>query len=315
MKVFLKKTILILLLGYSIIFMLNYALYKHYTNTIAWKLDNIDEATASNTEVIFAGSSRCWYHFDPELFKANFNLNGINMGLRGYPQIEVAFYRLKTYINETKKAPKFVILAFDARTKVDPESYKTYLDRKNRFSINSTIPFNKNASFNKESSNALLERVVPLYGFLKYENLDDYIDLDKNPYARVGYGKVEGDGFNLQRGMNLDEGWDVYYKDHQKFNQIHTALKDFNEYCKAKNIKLICVGTPVYKDIYDPKSFEVSREICEELNIDYIDANIESIRNEKSNFFDPIHLNFKGVSKLSTYLSHNKSFTALLSKS
>lgn len=40
--------------------------------------------------------------------------------------------------------------------------------------------------------------------------------------------------------------------------------------CLTKNIKLLCIQTPVYKSIYDESIFSETKKICHYLNIPFI---------------------------------------------
>jgi serine/threonine protein kinase len=91
-------------------------------------------------------------------------------------------------------------------------------------------------------------------------------------------------------------------------------LKLLNEICLANNSKLICIQTPVYKIIMEKYLFNETGNICRSLNIPFIDANYDSIRNNINFFYNSNHLNLKGVNKLNSIIKKDSLLNSILIK-
>jgi hypothetical protein len=85
------------------------------------------------------------------------------------------------------------------------------------------------------------------------------------------------------------------------------AAKNIFEFFEVNNIKLIPMITPVYsqnkiKIMGDSTHFKILQDLCEQYNTPLLNYFDLAINNKKSNFFDELHLNLRGVEKFSNII-------------
>ena len=265
--------------------------------------DNWDTTANINADLVLLGSSRCWVHFDPTFFEEEFNLKTVNLGMSGHSKLSAIQLRLENYLAKNK-APKFVIVSFDPFTKPQNNLPNKSLIDKNKYSRFAFMPTKENEAlvnyfgFNSE------EKYVPLYAIFKYKLLGDCITLNKSNLYPKGF-EMNDEVWDTTKSPVNDEMKKYFFKENE-IQILKKQLNDFNLFCKKKNIKLICIQTPVYKVLYNEKNFEQSISICRNNNIKIIDANYEKIRNNSDYFYNTNHLNKNGVIEMNKLLKNEK---------
>jgi hypothetical protein len=271
--------------------------------------DTLELTSDVNADLVFVGSSRCWAHFDPKFFEKNYHLKSVNIGMNGHSDLMASTLRLKNYLSRNK-APKFVILNIDPFISAGSLENNTKFINKNDYARFAFLPNKADEPLLKYFKFTCAEKNIPLYALFKYQLFFDCITLNKsNSFP---------EGFELN-----DEKWDtIKYpitttakKNFFRPNEIlpiTDALKNLNNFCKEKDIKLICVQTPVYESAYDEIAFEKPKSICEKLRIPYINVNEGYIRNNTNYFYNTIHLNKNGVNEMNKVFKNDKELTAIL---
>lgn len=274
--------------------------------------DNLEQMADVNADLLFTGSSRCFAHFDPSFFDTTFNLKTVNIGVDGHPQISMAIVRLQDYLSRNKP-PKFVIFSFDPFSAPNTFHKSKNNVHKNDFARYAFFPSGKDLPMVNYFHFNFWEKYVPLYAMFKYKLLGDAIFLNNiDNSVKYGYGRH-------------DESWDtvaipvtdtlkakMFKKSETK--EITYSLDSLKKMCLTKNIKLLCIQTPVYKSIYDESIFSETKKICHSLNIPFIDANKEYIRNNINYFYNSNHMNKQGVDELNRLLKDDPVLLDFLSK-
>jgi hypothetical protein len=261
------------------------------------EIDNLEQTTGINADLLFLGSSRCWVQFDPAFFNSEFELKSINIGVDGHSELPLAVLRLKNYLSRNK-SPKFIILSFDPMMN---DGRNLNLVHKDYFSRYAFFPSEKNRGFVDFFQFNTAERYIPLYAVFRYQMLDDYVK--SAPLKK----------YNPMANHLVDKEWDTihnpirsdmkrFYFTADKIPAIINALRELNQICIENKIKLLCLQTPVYKIIYDQEVFERTELICRRLKIPFVDMNRKYLRDDINNFYSPTHLNKKGVEKMNQLL-------------
>lgn len=303
MKQFLKNTAWFALLMIGIIFLIQITISYRIKGKTVTGYDTLELTSNVNAELVFMGSSRCWAHFDPQFFEENYQLKSVNIGMNGHSDLMASTLRLKNYL-ANNKAPKFALLNFDPFVNAGSLEHNTNFVNKNDYARFAFFPKEENKLFMDYFHFDEYEKTIPLYALFKYQLFFDCVTLKKsNSFP---------EGFELN-----DEQWDTikypisdtnkkYFTKPKDRPSLTKALRELNDLCQQNNIRLICIQTPVYKSTYDAKAFEMPKTICQNLNIPFIEANIESIRNKTDYFYNAIHLNKKGVYEMNKYLKNEK---------
>ncbi len=272
--------------------------------------DNLEQTSNINADLVFIGSSRCWAHFDPVFFNTTYKLKSINIGVDGHSEISMAITRLKDYLSRNS-SPKFVIFSFDPFITAGSFYNNTNFVHKNDFARYAFLPKKKDLPIVDYFKFDFYEKYIPLYAIFKYELLKDAISLNDNDnWSKYGY------------EMN-DKKWDTianpvkdimrnFFFKKSEITSITNALDKLNNVCFLNNIKLTCIQTPVYKVIYDNASFLETKIICNNLNIPFIDANKEYIRNNMEYFYNSNHLNKFGVAEMNAVLKSDTILKSIL---
>jgi hypothetical protein len=313
MKVFVNRLIFFLLIfAFLIIAFQALISLKIYKKTI-WGIDNLEQTANINADMVFIGSSRCWAHFDPIFFDSIYKLKSVNIGVDGHSEISMAIVRLKDYLSRNQ-SPKFVILNFDPFMHAGSLRNNTNFVHKNNFARYAFLPNEKNLPIVDFFGFNLIEKYVPLYAIFKYQILSDIIFLkpENNNWIKYGYEihDEKWDTISNPIGIKMK---DYYFKE-TDVDTISKSLKLLNEICLANNSKLICIQTPVYKIIMEKYLFNETGNICRNLNIPFIDANYDSIRNNINFFYNSNHLNLKGVNKLNSIIKKDSLLNSILIK-
>ena len=278
--------------------------------------DNFHIIRDQKNDVVFLGSSRCFEQYDPKIFKDSLGIKAINLGVNGHSDLTMQIMRLQYYLVHNAP-PKVALLNFDPLTMPGTYSIDQNADflEKNYFSRYAFLPQNEIQLIARYFHFNFAERYIPMYAILRYKLVYDCIRMSRlDSWVWLGY-------------EQHNEFWDTLvhpvekkqFFDHYDFNKVpenndtikaHLAI--MQQLCREHNIKLVCVQTPVYKDIYDPVAFTLPGKMCGELGITFIDVNEDSIRSDVRNFANPNHLNTTGVRKTMNLIVKNADFQAAL---
>ena len=303
MKQFFRNSFLFALLLISLLLLIQIAVSLRIKGKSVTGYDTLELTSNVNADLVFMGSSRCWAHFDPQFFEDHFQLKSVNIGMNGHSDLMASTLRLQNYLAKNK-APKFVLLNIDPFISAGSLEHNTKMVNKNDYARFAFFPKEEDQAFMDYFQFDTAERYVPLYALFKYQMFIDCVTLNKsNAFPR---------GFELN-----DEQWDTikypisdinkkYFFKPKDIPSITQALKELNDLCRKNNIRLIAIQTPVYQATYDAFAFERPKTICQQLNIPFIDVNVESIRSKTDYFYNAIHLNKKGVEEMNQLLTNEK---------
>ena len=308
MKQLLKNILLFICFFVVIISILQIAISIRVSGKSILGYDTLDATANKNADLVFLGSSRCWAHFDPAFFEKNYKLKAINIGMNGFPEIIASELRLKNYLSKNK-SPKFAILNIDPYIKVGNKN-NIKLTNKNDYAHFAFMPSKENLEMVEFYRFNNFEKYIPLYALFKYKILTDCITLRNSNVFPEGY-EANNEKWDTIKYPVSSRAKHFYIKPNE-IPYLKNALKTLNSFCQNKNVKLVCIQTPVYKSVYDAKAFETPKKICHELGIPFIDTNSEKIITNIDNFYNAIHLNKKGVSEMNKLLKNDKELTAIL---
>ncbi len=313
MNLFIKKLISYCIFTLLGLCLLQYLLILRINKNITDEYDTLEQTSNINAELVFFGSSRCWVHFDPTYFQNQFNLKSINIGVDGHTELSMAYSRLVDYLKKNDN-PKYAILSFDPFVRAGSFDYPTNnFTHKNSFARYAFRPFNEDWKTVNHLGFNFLEKYIPLYSIFKYQQLKNCLLLNNESiFNKYGYARHdEAWDTNL---FPMDSKMKDKYFNKAEETKVKVALEKIDNFCKTNGIKLICIQTPVFENIYDKEMFLITKGMCKELNIDFIDSNISSIRKDANNFYNSNHLNINGVNKMNKFLSREVLFTNILTE-
>ncbi|MBF6642050.1 hypothetical protein IVB69_11210 [Flavobacterium sp. J49] len=309
MKQFFKNSALFALLLTGILLLIQIAVSFRIKGKTVTGYDTLELTSNVNADLVFMGSSRCWAHFDPKFFEETYQLKSVNIGMNGHSDLMASRLRLQNYLAQNK-APKFVLLNIDPFISAGSLEHNTKMVNKNDYARFAFFPKEEDQPFMDYFQFDAAERYIPLYALFKYQMFIDCVTLQKsNAFPK---------GFELN-----DEQWDTlkypisdinkkYFFKPKDLPGITQAMKELNDLCQKNNIRLMAIQTPVYQITYDALAFERPKTICQKLDIPFIDANYESIRNKTDYFYNAIHLNKKGVQEMNKRLKNEKELNTIL---
>jgi hypothetical protein len=312
MKKFIKNITSFSILAITLIYIIQIIISLKIKGKIIMGHDNLEQASNINADLVFIGSSRCWVHFDPFFFDTTFNLKSVNIGVDGHSEISMAIVRLSDYLSRNK-TPKFVIFSFDPLIYAGSFKNNTNYVHKNAFAKYAFFPSKKNLPIVDFFQFNLYEKYIPLYAILKYKNLSFILSSDyTNDWTKFRY-EMHQERWDTTKIPVTDIIKKAYFKK-SEVGLISKALDSLKKLCQVNNAQLLCIQTPVYKIAQDDSSFSETKNICFNLNIPFIDANKEYIRNNISYFYNSDHLNKLGVDQLNNLLKNDTLLKSFLHK-
>tara|TARA_B110000196_G_C21105460_1_gene644942 strand:+ start:566 stop:1444 length:879 start_codon:yes stop_codon:yes gene_type:complete len=252
-----------------------------------------------NFDVVYFGSSRTAFHFNPKIIDSIAKINSCNMGITATNDV-VSLGAIKTYLSNCEKKPKVIVVNFDFflwdHQDIDATSiprFFPYLDKPTVY--NSLVSLDQSIVKFKYSK---LFSFTYLTDYFYYEL---YRGLVKEEIARDK--EFKGSGFQM-----------LPYQ--RKINNFHTSRRDeviciskmqINAakqiFALAKNEKIILIPviTPIFKSYSFTKSdsllLERLNNMCDQFGFPCASYLNKRYCKEKNNFFDEIHLNNKGLVK------------------
>ena len=259
-----------------------------------------------NSEMIFLGNSRTFYHISPKILDSVLNIKTYNLGISswGFPMQDVRF---KIYLGHNKK-PKYIIQNVDfyfLEDRVDLYDYEQFLP----YLQDTTLLYECNKY---KGAFTIADRYIPLF---KYNNQFGLIC-----YGILAYFNIESPYITkLYKGFTpLTDKWDAALK---KFKKIHKngisrvipqknlhSFEQFITYCQLNNIQLILEFAPIY---YESLPYELNRSdyfdlfqhLSQKYNIPYLDYSKDTICYRKKYFSNINHLNQQGSEIFSQHLA------------
>ena len=254
-------------------------------------------------DLLYFGSSRAAFHFDPSKINLGDSITQFNAGVSGV-ETSVSEAIIKSFVKSHNYKPKYAVVNFDfffwKRT------HNGTLSGYTRFFpyLNNDELFNSVSQMDKR--------------FFYFKNLSIYTMLHLNDskyhdWYRFYYGKkiaIDNDYKSNGFESYLKNTQQVFFVTNNKLNsklyrerQINAAQNIF-KFFEENDIKLIPVITPVYcqskiKIMGDSTHFDILKDLCEQYNTPLLNYFDLEINNKKSNFFDELHLNLRGVEKFS----------------
>lgn len=228
------------------------------------KIDNIYNSEAKKYDVIILGSSRANNHFVPEMFEEK-GLKAFNYGMSGSHLFETSLM-LKLMI-ERKYQIKNVILEADLnlagkkRAEGISCAFLPYIH-------NSEVV--KNHFETQEDFNELY--YIPFYRYIKYENKIGFREMFFNAiHKRTS--NLDNDGYNPLKGIeNGNMKNNIVYLNPLPHNRYYEEIKSI---CKANNIKLITVMTPMCENVVGMDYFDKVKKAYPEI-YNYENAVVEN---------------------------------------
>jgi len=313
MSLFIKRVIIFFLSVIVVITTIQILISLRISGKTVTGHDNLEVTSNINADLVFLGSSRCWAHFDPNFFDTAYKIKSLNIGVDGHSEIIMAIVRLEDYLSRNK-APQMAILSFDPFMGADSDATKnTNFVHKDNFSRYAFWPSKKDRLIVDYFHFDCYEKYVPLYAIFKYQQLKNDILLNNiDNWTKYGYEKHDETWDTISNPVS-DINKSSYFKISDS-HLIKQALNSLKTLCEHHKIKLICIQTPVYKACYDEQLFSETKRIAESLNIPFIDANKEYIRNDIGNFYNSNHLNINGTNKLNDFLKNDSLFNFHMQK-
>jgi hypothetical protein len=277
--------------------------------------DNLNTIKNKDNDLVFLGSSRCFAHFDPALFGKLLRLKAVNIGVDGHSELPIHILRLSNYLAKNK-SPRFAILNLDPFVSVgsfDSNAnpvHKNAFARYAYFSSSADEPIVRYFHFN------FAERHMPLYALLKYKQFFDCLTLSNVDNSAIyGYERHEEVLDTVANPIHPEKAISYYFDtSNAEIHALSNRIDSLKSLCIANNIFLICVQTPVYKDIYIKKYFDVAKGICRNLEIPFFDLNNDSIDGNLKNFYNVNHMNVTGVRCMTEALCSDPAFANLFSR-
>jgi hypothetical protein len=259
-----------------------------------------------NAEIIISGSSRALTHYDPRIITARTGMSAFNLGRNG-SQTDMQLAYLKAYLARNAK-PRLIIHNLDSFSFVttkeiyDPAQYFPYLDDKHLYQAIARI----------HPDLAWKLRYVPLYA---YAVEDMRLSWTIGVRALLGIQPREDlvSGFQ-PRHLEWTGDFDAFRKANPegvKFPIEETGvsiLKELIELCRAQDIRLILVYSPVFKGMQD---LEIDSEtttarfrmLAEAGGAGFLDYRGLPLCSSQSAFYNSQHLNASGATQFTTILA------------
>ncbi len=280
------------------------------------KLNLIFEKKGS-FDVVYFGSSRTAFHFNPRIIDSIANVNSCNMGITATNDV-VSLAAIKTYLSNCEIKPKAIVVNFDF----------FLWDNQNIDDVNSSIPRFIPYLYNPILYNSLAS-LDPSYAKFKYASFFSFTYLTDYFYYELYRGLVNQEiardkEFKCRGFQSVPYQQKIENFQTSRSNEIIcvserqiNATKQIFTLLKNENIKLIPVVTPIFKSYSFTNSdnilFERLKEICYEFELNCFNYSNKKYCQEKNNFFDEIHLNNEGLEKFNIDFAND--LVQILSKS
>jgi len=228
------------------------------------KIETVFNSKAENYDVVILGSSRANNHFVAQMFEDK-GLKTFNYGMSGGHLFEASLL-LKLMI-ERKYKIKNIILEADLNLSNDQESEGVAAKFLPYIHCSKAI---KNQFYQKENFNALY--YIPFYRYIKYDSKIGFREIYKitkrettNALDNLGY-------YPLVKHKNGNMKNNIIKLNPLPHNKYYEEIKSI---CKAYNINLIVVMTPMCENVKGMDYFEKVKKAYPEIH-NYENAVVEN---------------------------------------
>lgn len=290
-----KKLIIHILVFASCVFLIDFTFGRMmsylrnkslYSNKIDYVVDVCD------AEVLIMGSSKAAEHYCSSIIADSLRRSVYNCGLPGNGIIGA--YVFLTQI--TKRYKPFCIVYevtpwYDYYS-VDPliKYINVFKHLYGRDAVNDI--------FEKCDSDEIVKLKSNLYKYNNRFAINALFSQNNSALNNMGFHPLTG-VLDITTIKKKDKKSNLIEFDPTKYNY----LKAFAELCVSRNINIVFVVSPRYTQD-NTGDYHYAKEICEDLNIPFIDnRNYPSVSDKPSMFHDEIHLNKEGASIYSQIFS------------
>ena len=271
-------------------------------------------AKGADNAVACFGSSRCADHYIPKVFQNVAGVKVINLGINGHNDIPLFYMMLQYYLKYNPKL-KGVVLNFDAMFTPGKMDLKgnPFLNEKHNFSRYAFFAQPDNDSIVQYFGYDWGERFLPLYAILRYKVFLDCITMsDGKLWQREGYLRHDSQWDSTMVPIAREQRYGGEFSGFpKKYDSVKQQLTVFRDLCRSHGLSLLCVQSPVFRELYDSSIFSLPKKMCAELEIPFVDLAKPELCSNYLYFSDPLHLNTAGATLFSTLLAKDSCFMAV----
>ncbi|MFK2819094.1 hypothetical protein U0L90_03130 [Flavobacteriaceae sp. LMIT009] len=306
----LLKTVFLSFLALISIKLLGNLFTEERRGDIVW--NNFYELQEDNLDVIFLGNSLSYSSFNPLIFNSYSEINSYNLGFASQ-NIKQAYHVLKEAL--AYQSPQVVVLEAYTLDIID-NSEEDRLGFKFENLNSQRVSLRKLVSINDQFS-SLQNKVNAAFPLVR--NHDNWREIHK--IRQTPQTKPKEDRFlgfkatdrNLDK-KKLSEALKRLPKTHSFSEENKYYFERTVELCKRNGIRLVVVRAPVLLSKYNAEYYKDvnlnTKELCSDFKIRYIDYNIKfhELGLSEGSYFDGLHLNYRGATKISEILSKELDF-------
>jgi hypothetical protein len=258
-----------------------------------------------NADLVISGTSRAWVQISPRILDSTLHINTYNLGMDGSP-FNMQFERFKLYLQHNKK-PRYILQEVGYTSTLvkfnelpNPQQFLPYLSDSSMWNMTQ----GSSAPFSWE------DRYFPLY---KYNNEFPLIKEGLLSYFGKGVKSLKYKGYE-GRNMTWDSSF-YYFKLSNPGGRVWpinpeavTLFREFLDYCKANDIKVIMVYPPAYIESLEyilnkDEILDVYNKFSKEYNVPFLNHMYDSLNYSRNNFYNSLHLNKQGSEKFTGELA------------
>lgn len=247
----------------------------------------------TKAEILAFGSSRANHHYVPEVIEDSMKMSFYNTGRDG--NFFLFNYAVFNSIIE-RYNPRVVILDINTRDfATDNMSYER---------LSSLLPYYKSHHVIRSIVNlrSPFEKIKLISATYPFNSLLLTIAISNFDFNKRR--KADNKGYVAAYGQITNSKLEMDYVNINNFDQVKLGyLKKIIYDCMLKNIRLILVQSPRYKEKTESKSIDLFTKISVKENVEYYDFSNYDLFMQTPKFFkDANHLNHSGALKFSTLL-------------
>jgi hypothetical protein len=238
-------------------------------------------------DVLIFGSSKAVYHYDTKIISDSLQLSVYNAG-RDLSYIYYHYALLEAALK--RYSPKLVVL--DTRAN---ELYK-FKNGEDRDRLNVLLPYYDSHPELREicQLRGPFERYKLLSKMYPYNSLILSELVELLPIAR--YKKDDSQKGYIAKHGQFKKGLQPYTVNDAIDSTAARYYKKFVELCKAKNVPLVVIYSPIYQTINSAANRNVQyvMQVCKDNNVPVLNYLRDSTFNKPGYFYDALHLNRQG---------------------
>lgn len=247
------------------------------------------------SDIYVYGSSRSWVHFNSKIIQESLGMSTYNLGIDGNG-FDLQYFRHKLALKYNSK-PKLIIHSVDIGTfehiaMFNPDQFLPYLLWKQEFYKG----ISKYKVYNFYDFNIPLIRYTGRFDAIKTA-FKMYFRPQDNPLGRIRGFQGQDIAWNSDF-MKAKKAMKSYSADFD--SKIYEQFKTYLKECKANNIEVVLVFSPVYiKGQKFMKNLDfilsIYRKLAKEHGLLFLDFSKDDICDHKEYFYNTTHLNTKGA--------------------